>query len=88
MVAVFIFTARKTINAKPLHFLRKLASYRITHFYGNISTNESTVLLEASVAGAGISLQPLYAAAPLLRAGRLVQLLPQYRAEALGIHAL
>ncbi len=55
---------------------------------GNISANESTVLLEASVAGAGISLQPLYAAAPLLRAGRLVQLLPQYRAEALGIHAL
>lgn len=55
---------------------------------GNISANESTVLLEASVAGAGISLQPLYAAAPLLRAGHLVQLLPQYRAEALGIHAL
>ena len=53
---------------------------------GNISANESTVLLEACVAG--ISLQPLYAAAPLLRAGRLVQLLPQYRAEALGIHAL
>lgn len=55
---------------------------------GNISANESTVLLEACVAGAGISLQPLYAAAPLLRAGHLVQLLPQYRAEALGIHAL
>lgn len=55
---------------------------------GNISANESTVLLEACVAGAGSSLQPLYAAAPLLRAGRLVQLLPQYRAEALGIHAL
>src|SRR5690606_6314011 len=55
---------------------------------GNISANESTVLLEATRAGAGISLQPLYAAAPLLRDGSLVQLLPQYRAEALGIHAL
>jgi DNA-binding transcriptional LysR family regulator len=55
---------------------------------GNISANESTVLLEAALAGAGISLQPLYAAAPLLRAGRLVALLPEYRVEALGIHAL
>ena len=55
---------------------------------GTISANESTVLLEATLAGAGISLQPLYSVAPLLRAGRLQALLPDYRVEALGIHAL
>ena len=55
---------------------------------GTISANESTVLLEATLAGAGISLQPLYAAAPLLRGGQLVALLDDYAVEALGIHAL
>ncbi|WP_137819128.1 LysR family transcriptional regulator [Pseudomonas sp. 2FG] len=55
---------------------------------GNLSANESSVLLEAAVAGAGISLQPLYSAAPLLRSGQLVSLLDDYRAEELGIYAL
>lgn len=55
---------------------------------GSISANESTVLLEATLAGAGISLQPLYSAAPLLRSGELLALLPGYAVEALGIHAL
>ena len=55
---------------------------------GNFSANESSVLLEACLAGAGVSRQPLYAVAPLLRDGRLVALLPEYRVEALGIHAV
>ncbi len=55
---------------------------------GNLSANESSVLLEACLADTGIARQPLYAVAPLLRDGRLVALLPEYRVEALGIHAV
>ncbi len=55
---------------------------------GSLSANESMVLLEAALAGAGISLQPLYSVAGLLREGRLVQLLADYRPAELGIHAL
>ena len=55
---------------------------------GSLSANESMVLLEATLAGAGISLQPLYSVAHLLRDGRLVRLLADYRPAELGIHAL
>lgn len=55
---------------------------------GSLSANESMVLLEAALAGAGISLQPLYSVASLLRSGALVRLLPDYRPQELGIHAL
>jgi len=55
---------------------------------GNLSANESTVLLAAAVAGAGIAMQPLYSAAPLLRSGRLVALLPAWQPQALGIHGV
>lgn len=55
---------------------------------GSLSANESMVLLEAALAGAGISLQPLYSVEALLREGRLVQLLADYRPPELGIHAL
>ncbi|MFI8981352.1 LysR family transcriptional regulator [Ectopseudomonas khazarica] len=55
---------------------------------GSLSANESMVLLEATLAGAGVSLQPLYSVEALLREGRLVQLLPEYRSPELGIHAL
>ena len=46
------------------------------------------VLLEATLADAGISQQPLYSVAALLRSGALVQLLPEYQPQELGIHAL
>ena len=55
---------------------------------GNLSANESTVLLAAVVAGAGIAMQPLYSAAPLLRSGQLVALLPGWQPQALGIHGV
>lgn len=55
---------------------------------GSLSANESMVLLEATLAGAGVSLQPLYSVETLLREGRLVQLLPGYLAPELGIHVL
>ncbi|RYF77296.1 MAG: hypothetical protein EOO29_21745, partial [Comamonadaceae bacterium] len=55
---------------------------------GALSANESQVLLAASVAGAGISMQPAFAAAPLLLSGALVQVLPAFEPQSLGIHAI
>jgi DNA-binding transcriptional LysR family regulator len=55
---------------------------------GNLSANESMVLLEAALAGGGISLQPRYSVSAHLRSGALVQLLPDYEPQQLGIHAL
>ncbi|KPY86489.1 LysR family transcriptional regulator [Pseudomonas syringae pv. tagetis] len=55
---------------------------------GNLSANDSVVLLEAAVAGAGISLQPVHSAAPLIASGKLIALMPEYQPQALGIHAI
>ncbi|WP_415754489.1 LysR family transcriptional regulator [Pseudomonas leptonychotis] len=55
---------------------------------GNLSANESMVLLEAVLADTGISLQPRYSVSAQLRSGALVQLLPDYEPQQLGIHAL
>jgi DNA-binding transcriptional LysR family regulator len=55
---------------------------------GNLSANESMVLLEAVLADIGISLQPLYSVSAHLRSGALVQLLPDYQPQELGIYAL
>lgn len=55
---------------------------------GNLSANESMVLLEAVLADIGISLQPRYSVGAHLRSGALVQLLPDYEPQQLGIYAL
>ena len=55
---------------------------------GNMSSNDTAVLLEAALAGGGICMQPMYAAAPLLESGQLIRLLPDWQPQALGIHAL
>jgi DNA-binding transcriptional LysR family regulator len=55
---------------------------------GNLSANESMVLLEAVLADIGISLQPRYSVSAHLRSGALVQLLPDYEPQQLGIYAL
>ncbi len=55
---------------------------------GNISANEATALLQAACAGAGIAMLPTYLAAPLLRAGSLVALLPGVAPRPLQLHAV
>ncbi|WGG51985.1 LysR family transcriptional regulator [Rugamonas sp. DEMB1] len=55
---------------------------------GNLSANEDLVLLAATVEGAGVSLQPLYSAAPLIAAGKLVALLPEHLPQQMGIHGI
>ena len=55
---------------------------------GNLSANESMALLAAAKEGAGIALQPAYAAAPLVASGQLVRLLPDQMPQAMGIHGV
>ena len=55
---------------------------------GNLSGNESMALLAAVKEGAGIALQPVFAAAPLIASGQIVRLLPDYVPQVLGIHGV
>jgi DNA-binding transcriptional LysR family regulator len=55
---------------------------------GNLSANESRVLLTAVLEGAGIGMQPVYSAAPLVASGQVVALLPEWRPQALGVHGV
>ena len=55
---------------------------------GNVSANEAMVLLEAARCGAGITMQPVYSAMPLIRSGELVALLPGYQVREMGIYGV
>ncbi|MEJ1095274.1 MULTISPECIES: LysR family transcriptional regulator [unclassified Pseudoxanthomonas] len=53
---------------------------------GNISANEASVLLQAVRAGAGVAMLPTFQAAPLLRSGELICVLPDYEVPSMGIY--
>jgi len=55
---------------------------------GNLSSNESMALLATAGQGAGIAMQPRFVVAPEVAAGRLVEVLPDWQPQALGIHAI
>ena len=55
---------------------------------GNMSANESSVLLEAAVSDAGITMQPLYAAAKLLRSDKLRPLFTAYQPREMSIYGV
>lgn len=55
---------------------------------GNLSANESVVLMAGTVQGAGISMQPYYSASPLLGSGELIELMPDYRPQSMGIYGI
>ncbi|WP_431121665.1 LysR family transcriptional regulator [Variovorax paradoxus] len=55
---------------------------------GALSSNETSVLREAALAGAGIVMLPTYFVGDELACGALVRLLPDHEPEALGIHAV
>lgn len=55
---------------------------------GNLSASESKVLLNGALGDIGITLQPKHVALPLIETGQLIQLLPDYQAEALGIYGI
>lgn len=55
---------------------------------GNFSANDPAVLLQATLRGGGISLQPKYCVSPYLKSGDLVQLLPNHVPQTLGIYGI
>ena len=55
---------------------------------GNLSANESVVLLQAAIEGAGIAMQPVFSAAPYIASGQLIALLPKARPQTMGIHGV
>ncbi|GCL64660.1 LysR family transcriptional regulator [Pseudaquabacterium pictum] len=55
---------------------------------GTLSGNETVVLKQAAMAGAGIAMLPTYFVGDELRRGTLVRVLPGHAPEALGIHAV
>jgi len=55
---------------------------------GSISSNETLVLRQAALAGAGIAMLPTYFVRDDLAEGTLVRLLPDHEPEPLGIHAV
>ncbi|HSV53473.1 MAG TPA: LysR family transcriptional regulator [Burkholderiaceae bacterium] len=72
------------------------AEYRLRHkgqtaavaVRGTLFSNETAVLRQAVLAGAGIALLPTYYVVEELQRGALVRLLPEYEPEPLGIHAV
>lgn len=78
------------------HAFGSRAEYRLRHagqvvtvgVRGSMFSNETAVLREAALAGAGIALLPTYYVVDELNSGALIRLMPQYEPEPLGIHAV
>lgn len=68
-------------------FFREGQEYKVP-VSGSLTANDSTVLLAAAIAGEGISLQPIYAAAGPIRRGELEVLLPDSQPRSLGIYGV
>jgi DNA-binding transcriptional LysR family regulator len=78
------------------HSFGSRAEYRLRHagrvtsvgVRGPLSSNETAVLREAALSGAGIAMLPSYFVRDDLAGGALVSLLPDHEPEPLGIHAV
>jgi DNA-binding transcriptional LysR family regulator len=68
--------------------LRSGGQLRTVAVGGPVFSNETAVLREAALAGAGIAMLPTYFVVDELRRGALVRLLPDHEPEPLGIHAV
>jgi len=55
---------------------------------GNFSANDSMVVLNATLAGEGIAMQPVWAANPYLDSGQLVPLLTEFKPQSLGVYGV
>jgi DNA-binding transcriptional LysR family regulator len=55
---------------------------------GRLSANEATALLEATMCGAGISMQPTYMTNQMIQRGELVQVLSDWKPNDMSIYAL
>lgn len=68
--------------------LTRGTTYKSINVNGRLSANEATALLEATLCGAGISMQPTYMANKLIQKGDLVQVLPDWKPNDMSIYAL
>lgn len=73
---------------KSLWQLRRNGQTETVGVGSHYSANESTVLLQAALAGAGIAMQPTYLANPHLASGALQALLPDWELPGMTIYAL
>lgn len=55
---------------------------------GGMISNNGDVLVEAAIAGAGITLQPSFISGSAIRAGHLKIILPDYEPEPMGLYAV
>ncbi|QJI27803.1 LysR family transcriptional regulator [Pseudomonas sp. ADAK18] len=55
---------------------------------GNISANEASTLLRATLAGAGVSMLPSYQAGDYIRSGQLIRLLPEAEPRQMNMYAV
>ncbi|WP_028534132.1 LysR family transcriptional regulator [Paludibacterium yongneupense] len=55
---------------------------------GNVSANEAVSLMQAARAGAGVAMLPTYLAAPLIRSGELLNVLPGAKPRDMSIYAV
>lgn len=69
------------------HFARKGETISVP-VSGNFSTNEAAVVVRAALRGAGVAMLPKFAAAEALAQGALIQLVPEFEVESLGVHAV
>ena len=78
------------------HAFGTRAEYRLGHagrvsrqaVGGALSGNETAVLKQAALAGAGIAMLPTYFVGDDIRRGALVRVLPAHEPETMGIHAV
>ncbi len=53
-----------------------------------LRSNNGDAIAEAAAEGAGLALQPDFIVGPLIKRGRLVELLPSWRAAEFGVYAV
>ena len=75
-------------GARAQYRLRRSGRLTTLAVKGGLSGNETAVLRQAALAGAGIAMLPTYFVGDDLAQGRLVRLLPDHEPEPLGIHAV
>ncbi|MBT9598588.1 MAG: LysR family transcriptional regulator [Vitreoscilla sp.] len=68
--------------------LRQAGRLTTVDVKGPLSGNETAIVRQAALAGAGIAMLPTYFVGDELRRGALVRLLPDHEPEPLGIHAV
>lgn len=68
--------------------LKRKNEHKSIHVNCRLTANEATALLEATLCGAGLSMQPTYMANEAVKIGDLEQVLPDWKANDMNIYAL